>query len=53
MASPFENPNQKPRLTHSDLEQFIGTENYYQHPLGLLYTDGVQYMAEKGGAHTG
>ena len=38
-------------LAQSDLDQFIGTENYYKHWLGLHYTDGVQYLAEKGGAY--
>ncbi len=35
----------------TDLEdklfQFHGTENYYKHPLGLLYTDGIQFLAEE------
>ena len=35
----------------SDLEaklfQFIGTEHYYRHPLGLLYTDGIKFLAEE------
>ena len=30
----------------SELQQFSGTSQYYQHPLGLLYTDGVQYLAQ-------
>lgn len=35
-----------------NLEQFTGTENYYKHDLsGLLYTDGVAYLAEKVGAY--
>jgi hypothetical protein len=39
-------------LTQSDLEQFTGTEHYYKHALsGAVYTDGVQYMAEKAGAY--
>jgi hypothetical protein len=29
------------------LKQFTGTNNYYKHLLGLRYTDGVQYLAEK------
>lgn len=33
------------------LEQFTGTENYYRHPLGIVYTDGVKYLAEKAGAY--
>jgi hypothetical protein len=39
-------------LTESDLSQFYGTEQYFRHwTRKLLYTDGVQYVAEKGGAH--
>lgn len=38
------------RLTESDLHQFTGTSQWYPHPLGLLYTDGVLYLAERGGA---
>lgn len=38
------------RLTESDLYQFTGTSQWYPHPLGLVYTDGVLYLAEQGGA---
>lgn len=39
-------------LNESELNQFTGTENHYRHPLtGLTYTDGVQYVADKGGAY--
>lgn len=38
-------------LTHSDLAQFTGTENYYRHFSGLLYTDGVKFLASRGGAY--
>lgn len=36
-----------------DLAQFTGTENWYRHGLmrNVLYTDGVQYLAEKAGAY--
>jgi hypothetical protein len=35
-----------------NLEQFIGTENYYRHwSCRLTYTDGVAHLAEKYGAH--
>jgi hypothetical protein len=34
-----------------NLEGFIGTERYYKHPLGILYTDGVKYLAEEAGAY--
>lgn len=29
----------------SELQQFSGTSQYFQHPLGLLYTDGVQFLS--------
>ena len=40
-------------LTKADLAQFIGTEKYYRHGLmrKVLYTDGVQFVAEKAGAY--
>lgn len=38
-------------LTAADLAQFTGTSQYYQHPLGLKYTDGVKYLAENGQAY--
>ena len=40
-------------LTESDLRQFIGTEQYYRYPLtrDIVYTDGVRYMADHGGAY--
>lgn len=34
-----------------DLSQFYGTENYYRHISGKVYTDGVQYFASKAGAY--
>ena len=34
------------------LEQFYGTENYFKSPLmKYVYTDGVQFFAEKAGAY--
>jgi len=41
------------RLTRADLQQFTGTEYWYRHPLTskAVYTDGVKYLAEKGGAY--
>jgi len=45
---------QKHTLRSSDLYQFTGTERWYRHALTggkLLYTDGVKYVAEKGGAY--
>lgn len=39
-------------LTQNDLQQFIGTEHYFRHTLsGYVYTDGVKYLADKGGAY--
>lgn len=40
-------------LKESDLAPFDGSENWYKHPLSrsITYTDGVQYMAEHGGAY--
>jgi len=29
-----------------NLIQFCGTEQYYRHPLGILITDGVKYLAD-------
>lgn len=42
----------KHKLSDADLAQFISTDVKYRHQFTpLLYTDGVQYMAEKGGAY--
>jgi hypothetical protein len=40
-------------LTQAKLHTFTGTENWYRHPFvrQVLYTDGAQYVAEKGGAY--
>lgn len=40
-------------LTKSDLAHFTGTEHWYRHNLvrRVVYTDGVKYVAEKGGAY--
>lgn len=38
------------QLTSADLCQFTGTENYFRHFTGLRYTDGVRFLAERGGA---
>ena len=40
-------------LTEADLRQFIGTEQWHRHSFvrTVLYTDGVKYVAEKGGAY--
>lgn len=38
-------------LTINELRQFSGTEHWYKHLSGYLYTDGVRYVAQKGGAY--
>jgi hypothetical protein len=38
-------------LNEADLAQFTGTEQWYQHALGILYTDGVRHVAQQGGAY--
>lgn len=37
-------------LTENGLRQFSGTEHWYEHLSGYLYTDGVLYAAKEGGA---
>jgi len=32
---------------NEDFAMATGTENYYKHPIGYSYTDGVKMMAEK------
>lgn len=48
-----DNSNHRNTLREQDLQQFTGTEVWHRHPLfrRYLYTDGVQYVAEQGGAH--
>jgi len=38
-------------LTAGELRQFTGTTQWFKHLSGYLYTDGVQYVAEQGGAY--
>jgi hypothetical protein len=40
-------------LNKDDLMQFTGTETWYRHPLNgnIFYTDGAQYLAERGHAY--
>ena len=40
-------------LTKADLIQFTGSEHWYRHAMvrDILYTDGVKYVAETGGAY--
>ncbi|OSJ31570.1 hypothetical protein BSZ19_22050 [Bradyrhizobium japonicum] len=41
------------KLTHADLRQFTGSEQVFRHSLmrSMTYTEGVQYLAESGGAY--
>jgi hypothetical protein len=52
MKERFTMTNEK-TLTHADLLQFTGSENWYRHPINraVLYTDGAKYVAETGGAY--
>lgn len=38
-------------LTEADLNMFTGTGKYFKHWLGIVYTDGVKYVAESAGAY--
>ena len=38
-------------MKESDLEQFIGTTNWYKHTFGILFTDGIKYLADNAGAY--
>ena len=40
-------------FTIAELAQFTGTEHWYRHQIarGVLYTDGIQYVAERAGAY--
>lgn len=44
---------QNQTLRHEDLAQFTGSTTWYQHPLNrkVIYTEGVQFLAERGGAY--
>ena len=35
----------------SELANFTGTENHYRHWLGILFTDGVKFLADRAGAY--
>jgi len=35
----------------NDLKHFTGSENFYKSSLGLIYTDGIQHVAETVGAY--
>jgi hypothetical protein len=40
-------------LHAEDLDQFIGSEQWYRHSLvrSITYTDGAKYVADHGGAY--
>lgn len=40
-----------PRDIEASLAQFAGSDNIYPHLSGLVYTDGVKYLADTLGAH--
>lgn len=48
-----DNGNHPGTLREQDLREFTGSENWYRYSpfQPFLYTDGVQYVAEKGGAY--
>ncbi len=35
----------------AELRHFTGTQRYYRNFTGLLYTDGIQYLAEQAGSY--
>ena len=35
----------------AELRHFTGTQHYYQNFNGLLYTDGIQHLAERAGSY--
>jgi hypothetical protein len=41
------------KLTHADLKQFTGSENWYRHGLNrrIAFTDGAKYLADQAGAY--
>jgi hypothetical protein len=41
------------KLTEADLAQFTGSETWYRHAINrkVLYTEGAQFVAERGGAY--
>ena len=30
-----------------ELMQFTGTENYFRHPFGIVFTDGIKFLADE------
>ena len=41
---------EKAKLTHDDLQQFTGTENWYRHAINrrVTFRDGAKYVADTG-----
>ncbi len=37
--------------TLPDLSGFYGAENYYKNPFGILFTDGIKYLADETGSY--
>lgn len=35
----------------NNLRQFSGSEEFYRHPFGIIYTEGVKYLADEAKAH--
>ena len=35
-------------LSKSDLSGFIGTSQWFKHPFGIIFTEGVSHLADKG-----
>lgn len=40
-----------PSGLEAELRQFTGTQRYHRNFTGILYTDGIGYLAEKAGAY--
>lgn len=38
-------------LTKTDLNRFTGSEIFYRHPLGVIYTEGIKYLAQNARAY--
>lgn len=36
-----------PEQIKEDLMQFTGTCHYYKHPFGIVFTDGIKYLADE------
>jgi hypothetical protein len=36
-----------PAQIKNELEQFIGSINFYKHTFGIIYTDGIKFLADE------